>query len=127
MNKRLTRSRNSVIYGVCAGLAEYVGMDVTLMRVLWCIVAITTMMLPVIIGYLILMFVMDPPGSEAGRWAHNVDGRKLSLWFSSALILFGLYLIASSLLHVNVWFFVPVALIVVGVLLVASAIRHGRR
>lgn len=127
MGKRLTRSRSSVIYGVCAGLAEYVGMDITLMRVLWCIVAVTTMMVPVIIAYLILMFVMDPPGSEGSRWTHQVDGRKLSMWFSSALILFGLYLIVSSLLHVKIWFFVPVALIIAGVLLVASAIRQGRR
>lgn len=125
--RRFARSRNSVVYGVCAGLAEYVGMDATLMRILWCIVAIATMLFPAVIGYLILMFVMEPPNGDSRSWAHRVDGRKLSLWFSCLLILFGVYLIATALLHVSTWFFIPVALIVAGVLLVISALRHGRR
>ncbi len=122
--KRFARSRNAVVFGVCAGLAEYLGMDATLMRVLWCLVAIPTMLVPAVILYFILMFVMEAPDGER---THQVDGRKLSLWFSSALILFGLYLIVTAVLRVNLWFFVPVAMVVAGALLMASAFRSNRK
>lgn len=32
--RRLVRSRNRMLGGVCAGLAEYAGLDVTLVRIL---------------------------------------------------------------------------------------------
>jgi phage shock protein C len=38
MDKKLHRSSsNKMIAGVCAGLAEYFGMDVSLMRIIWAI------------------------------------------------------------------------------------------
>jgi len=37
MDKRLTRSRNQMIGGVCAGIAEYFDWDVTLVRVAYAI------------------------------------------------------------------------------------------
>lgn len=37
MNKKLTRSRNQMIGGVCAGIAEYFDWDVTLVRVAYAI------------------------------------------------------------------------------------------
>lgn len=40
MNKKLYRSnRNKVICGVCGGLGEYFGMDPTLVRLIWVLVA----------------------------------------------------------------------------------------
>lgn len=38
MPKKLTKSRNKVIFGVCGGFAEYFNMDPTLMRVIWIII-----------------------------------------------------------------------------------------
>jgi len=35
MSKRLYRSRNRMIAGVCGGLAEYLGIDPTIIRLLW--------------------------------------------------------------------------------------------
>lgn len=35
MDKKLTRSDNKVLGGVCAGLAEYFGFDPTLVRVIY--------------------------------------------------------------------------------------------
>ncbi len=35
MSKRLTLSSNKKIAGVCGGLAEYLGIDATLVRVVW--------------------------------------------------------------------------------------------
>ncbi len=33
--KRLKKSRNRVICGVCGGLAEYLDLDPTVMRIIW--------------------------------------------------------------------------------------------
>lgn len=38
--RKLTRSRNSMLGGVCAGVAEYTGADVTLVRILTVIAVI---------------------------------------------------------------------------------------
>jgi phage shock protein C len=57
--KRLVRSRtNRKIAGVCAGLAEYLDMDITLMRLLWAVVAVLSGIVPGIIAYLVAWIVM---------------------------------------------------------------------
>lgn len=54
--KRLTRSDNKMVGGVCAGIADYMNLDPTIVRVIW--------ILMVILGgfgvllYLILWLVM---------------------------------------------------------------------
>lgn len=60
--KRLTKSRNKVIAGVCGGLAEYFGMDYTLMRLLYALLTLFTAFSGIII-YIILMIVM-PDSSQ---------------------------------------------------------------
>ena len=60
--RRLTRSnRNKMIAGVCGGLAEYLNVDPTVMRVLYVLVSILSVAFPGIIAYVILMFLMPPP------------------------------------------------------------------
>jgi phage shock protein C len=39
MAKRLTRSKDKMIGGVCAGLANYFDMDPTIMRILFVVIA----------------------------------------------------------------------------------------
>jgi phage shock protein PspC (stress-responsive transcriptional regulator) len=51
-------SRNSMIAGVCGGLAEWLGWDVTLVRVLYVLVSILSVAFPGIIVYLVLWAVM---------------------------------------------------------------------
>ncbi len=59
MNKsKLTRSNNRVIAGVCAGLAEWLGWDIALVRLLYLIVSIFSAGFPGIIAYAILWIVM---------------------------------------------------------------------
>jgi len=58
MNPRLTRSRHKIIAGVCAGLAEWLGWDVTLIRVLYALVSILSAGFPGILVYIILWIVM---------------------------------------------------------------------
>ncbi|MFY9552416.1 MAG: PspC domain-containing protein [Thermoanaerobaculia bacterium] len=59
--RRLTRSRNKMIAGVCAGLAEYFELDPTLVRIAYVVVSILSAAFPGILAYIILMFVMPPP------------------------------------------------------------------
>jgi phage shock protein C len=59
--RRLTRSRNKMIAGVCGGLAEYFELDPTLVRVAYVLVSILSVAFPGILAYIILMVVMPPP------------------------------------------------------------------
>lgn len=64
--RRLTRSnRNKMIAGVCGGLAEYLNMDPTVVRVLYVLVSVVSAAFPGIIAYIILMFLMPPPEEVA--------------------------------------------------------------
>ena len=56
--RRLVRSRNKMIAGVCAGIAEYFGWEVTLFRVLFVLVSILSVAFPGILVYLVLWVVM---------------------------------------------------------------------
>jgi len=62
----LRRSRrHRMIAGVCGGLAEYFGLDVTIVRVAYVLISILSVAFPGILAYIILMFVMPPPDSQA--------------------------------------------------------------
>lgn len=57
--RRLTRSReHRVIAGVCGGLADYLGWNSTLVRVLYLVGSILSAAFPGILVYLILWVVM---------------------------------------------------------------------
>jgi phage shock protein PspC (stress-responsive transcriptional regulator) len=59
MNERkLTRSQDRVIGGVCAGIAEYFGWDIALVRILYLVLSIFSIAFPGILVYLILWIVM---------------------------------------------------------------------
>lgn len=55
---KLTRSRNKVIAGVCAGLAEWLGWDVALVRIIYLLVSILSAGFPGTLVYIILWIVM---------------------------------------------------------------------
>ena len=56
---RLHRSRsNKMIAGVCGGLAEWLGWDPTLVRILYVVVSIASVAFPGILVYLVLWLVM---------------------------------------------------------------------
>ena len=59
--KKLTRSSNRMIAGVCAGIAEYFGWDATLLRIVYILATFFTAFAGVII-YIILWIVM--PGRK---------------------------------------------------------------
>ena len=38
---KLTRSRNKIVAGVCAGLADYLNVDPTVVRLIWALVGLS--------------------------------------------------------------------------------------
>jgi len=57
-NNKLIRSKNQVLAGVCAGIAEYLGWDIALVRILYLVLSIFSAGFPGIIVYIILWIVM---------------------------------------------------------------------
>ncbi len=55
--ERLTRSRDKMVAGVCSGIAEYLGWDPTMVRVVWVLLTFFTAFAGLIV-YLILWLVM---------------------------------------------------------------------
>ena len=61
--KKLLRSKNSKIAGVCAGVADYFGWNVGFVRLLWLVLAFAAVGAPVLF-YLILAFILPVEGSR---------------------------------------------------------------
>lgn len=89
--KRLERSRSDkVVGGVCGGVADYLNMDPTLVRVLTAILTIITGGVPILV-YLVMLFVMPEgrrtpapfpsvPGPAAGFGSYDPSGRDQAIW-----------------------------------------------
>jgi phage shock protein C len=56
--RRLTRSSNKMLAGVCAGVAEYTGLDVSLVRILVVLVVLATGIVYGLLIYLVAALVM---------------------------------------------------------------------
>jgi len=64
MDKKLKRSRNQLVAGVCAGVAEYFDWDPTLVRVIYAILSIISVGFPGLLLYIILWIIM-PMSNES--------------------------------------------------------------
>ncbi len=58
MEKKLLRSRNAMIAGVCGGIANYFSLDPTLVRVGYVILSVISAGFPGLLIYLLLMLIM---------------------------------------------------------------------
>ena len=57
--RQLRRSRtNRMVGGVVGGLAEYIGMDPVLARVLYVLISVSSAAFPGILVYIVLLFVI---------------------------------------------------------------------
>ncbi|MGN0227181.1 MAG: PspC domain-containing protein [Paludibacteraceae bacterium] len=65
--KKLTRSTNKMLAGVCGGIAEFFEVDPTLIRVAYAALSIFTTGFPGLLLYLILMLIMPAAGSNDGQ------------------------------------------------------------
>ncbi len=68
MNKRLTKSSdNVVISGVLGGIAEYLGVDATIVRVIYVFLSMISAAFPGITLYIILMVLMPSDSNARNR------------------------------------------------------------
>lgn len=62
---RLRRSRDKLIAGVCGGMAEWLGWDPTVVRLLYVLISVLSAAFPGILAYIVLWLVMpkaeNPP------------------------------------------------------------------
>lgn len=61
MEKKLTKSNNKIIAGVCGGLAEYLNIDITVVRIVWALLSICSAGFPGLLLYIICALVMPNP------------------------------------------------------------------
>jgi phage shock protein C len=59
--KRLMRSADAKIGGVCGGLAEYLDVDPTVVRLVWCLITFFSGLVPGTIAYLVAWLVLPAP------------------------------------------------------------------
>ncbi|WLV23961.1 PspC domain-containing protein [Aciduricibacillus chroicocephali] len=62
--KRLYRSsRNKMVAGVLGGISEYFNVDPTLVRLIFVLLALVTVVIPLVIFYLIAALIIPTEGS----------------------------------------------------------------
>ena len=59
--KKLKKSTNKMVGGVCAGLAEYMGIDPTMVRVVYAALTLFTAGFPGLLLYIVLALIMPAP------------------------------------------------------------------
>ena len=58
MTRRLTRSNDRIVAGVCSGIADYFGFDPALTRLGYVLLSILSAAFPGLLVYIILLIVM---------------------------------------------------------------------
>ena len=58
MTKKVTRSTNKILAGVCGGIAEYFDIDPTLVRILYVALSFFSAAFPGLVLYIIMMLIM---------------------------------------------------------------------
>lgn len=64
MKKRLYKSPDKKIGGVCGGIADYLGLDATIVRLIFVGVLLLTAVIPCVIGYLVAVAVIPSPPQD---------------------------------------------------------------
>ena len=70
--KKLMRSSNKILAGVCGGLADYFEVDPTLVRVIYAVLAVFSTCFPGLILYIILLLIMPPADSNNTNDKDNI-------------------------------------------------------
>ena len=71
MEKKLYRSNERKIFGVCGGIAEYFGIDPTIVRIIWVVLALSGGGGAVI--YLIAALLMDNRPDYVSRYDNTTE------------------------------------------------------
>jgi phage shock protein PspC (stress-responsive transcriptional regulator) len=126
--RRLARSReNRILGGVCAGLAEYLGVDVILIRIAFVVLAFAGGggVILYVLGWILIPEDEPGAGGSAGRPA-VASGESARLIVGTLLIAVGAILLVNLLVPGVVRYFWPLALIGVGVAVIAQSFGWWR-
>lgn len=58
VQKKLYRSMDNKIFGVCGGIAEYFDLDPTIIRLLWVVATLFTAAFPGVLAYIICALII---------------------------------------------------------------------
>jgi phage shock protein C len=128
--RRFLRSRtNRVLAGVCGGVAEYYGSDVTAVRVLTVVIAVFTGILPLLFVYLIAAVLvpdhLDGTAPTAGSTAGvGAPTRGAGLVIGVILVAIGVLALANEVLLVDWDVLWPFAFVALGGGLIVMAYRR---
>jgi phage shock protein PspC (stress-responsive transcriptional regulator) len=77
--RRLYKSRNKILCGVCGGIAEYLGIDPTIVRVLFAVILLSAGMSFIIVPYIIAAVIMDdaPVNADDFREYRQADYKRM--------------------------------------------------
>ncbi|MEW6512188.1 MAG: PspC domain-containing protein [Bacteroidota bacterium] len=64
MKRLYLSSADKKIAGVCGGIAEYLDVDPTIVRLVTVLIALVTAIVPVLFGYLIAWLIIPPPPAK---------------------------------------------------------------
>ena len=73
MEKKLTKSNDKMIAGVCSGIAEYFGWDITIFRIIYTVASVFTAFSGVIL-YIILWIIM-PQKNPNGNYEERLNSK----------------------------------------------------
>lgn len=130
--RRFLRSRtNRVLAGVCGGIAEYYGSDVTAVRILAVVIAVFTGILPLLFVYLIAAVMiperLDGTAPTATSTADvGAPTRGAGFVIGVFLLAVGILALANEVLLVDWDVLWPFALVALGTGLILVAYRRPR-
>ena len=139
MNRRLLRSRNSMVGGVAAGLAEWMNADPGLVRIAWALLVPLTGGVA-LLAYLVAWVVLpEAPATTAIGGAgeegdpaspdslpRQIDQRRTQLVLGGGLVLVGVWFLVREYLPDIDWGFVwPLVLVAGGIANLVTASRRS--
>ena len=145
MNRRLTRSRDAMVGGVAAGVANWIGTDPALVRIAWALLVPLTAggaLLAYVVAWIVVpeeprhpatATVAGEAGADADPAAPGVqlagedgdDTGRTALFVGGGLVLIGLwFLVREYLPDINWGLIWPLLLVAAGVVILVGASRR---
>lgn len=141
MNRRLTRSRDAMVGGVAAGVANWINADPALVRIAWALLVPLTAgaaLLAYIVGWIVIPEEPKQPASTATGVdmagdatppatpeAQREDDGRTALLIGGGLVLIGLWFLVREYLPDIDWGLVwPLLLVAAGVVILVTASRR---
>jgi len=95
-DRRLRRSVDRMIAGVAGGIADYVGVDPTIVRLVFALLFILGAGIPWLVVYLVLWLLMPAPAADDTEHATHPGGADPGTVFGILLVGLGVLLLANQ-------------------------------